>query len=578
MTSIPVGLIFIFGALLLPLFKGSARKIYLLILPIVAFLDLLSMPQGTFPPLDFMDLELVFARVDKLSMVFGYVFVIMAFIANLYALHVKDTGQHMAAMMYAGSALGVVFSGDYFTLFIFWELMAISSVWLIWLRRTEASLRAGCRYLLVHVAGGLFLLAGILLMYNATGSIVFDQVNTFQMGLATWLILIGFLINAAAPPMNAWLTDAYPEATLTGTVFLSAFTTKTAVYVLLRAFPGTEVLIWLGAIMALYGAFYAVLENDIRRLLSYSIISQVGYMVAGVGIGTMIAINGAASHAFTHILYKGLLLMGAGAVIHMTGKNKLTDLGGLYKTMPITLSLYMVGGLAISAFPLFSGFVSKSMIITAAGEEHLGALWLILTTASVGTFVHTGLKLPWFTFFGNDKGIKAEEPPKNMLAAMGMAALLCIGIGIYPQALYGELPYQVDFAPYTAEHVVWSLEILLFAALGFFVLLDHIKPDRTISLDTDWFYRKGAGVFMWSVTGPFNMFRGMVAKAGSVVYDAADWSSKNPIAALKIALGQEKKEGFPDIPQYLEVVSSNAAFTLVFLSGCIAVFLFGGGP
>lgn len=495
MINIPPALIFIFGAFLIPLFKGRIKKGYLLLLPVLAFIVLLTVSEGIHWKVGFLDYDLILGKVDRLSMVFAYVFVIMAFIGNVYGRHVEEDGQHIAALLYAGSALGVVFAGDMLSLFIFWEIMTLSSLYLIWAKGTEASYTAGLRYLCVHLFGGLCLLTGIIIHAQQTGSIEFGFIGLN--GLASSLILIGFLINAAVPPLHAWLADAYPEATVTGAVFLSVFTTKTAVYVLIRAFPGTEILIWLGAVMTIYGVVYAVLENDIRRLLAYHIISQVGFMVAGVGIGTEMAINGASAHAFAHILYKGLLFMGAGAVIHMTGKSKLTELGGLYKTMPITLILYMIGAFSISAFPLLSGFVSKSMVISAAGEEHMAVIWLMLTFASAGTFLSIGLKLLYFTFFAKDSGIKAKEPPLNMLMGMGIAAFFCIFIGVFPKILYNILPYTVDYAPYTTGHVLGALQLLLFTGLAFLLLLKRAESKATISLDTDWFYRKGSLVFLW---------------------------------------------------------------------------------
>jgi multicomponent Na+:H+ antiporter subunit D len=425
----------------------------------------------------------------------------MSFIGAVYSLHVKDSGQHMAAFLYIGGSLGVTFAGDFFTLFIFWELMAFASAYLVFARREKKATEAAFRYILVHIFGGVCLLGGIILHYMQTNSIAFGPLAQ-DGSLAFYLILIGFILNAAVPPLHAWLTDAYPEGTVTGSVFMSAFTTKTAVYVLVRAFPGTELLVWLGTIMALYGVVYAVLENDSRRLLAYHIISQVGYMVTGVGIGTDMSLNGSVSHAFAHILYKGLLFMGAGAVIHMTGKRKLTELGGIYKTMPITLTLYMVGGFAISAFPLFSGFVTKSMVVAGANHDHRPIVALLLTMASAGTFLHTGLKLPYYMFFGKDSGIRAKEPPVNMIVAMSIAAFLCIGIGVFPGPLYHLLPYPVHFNPYTGDHVTSALGVLLFTGLGFFMLLKKLDPEPTISADTDWVYRKGARVFMWIAKKP----------------------------------------------------------------------------
>lgn len=513
------GLVLLAGAWVLPFFKGRAKRVVMLLLPATAlticiYLGMTAhamVEEGLSPPtygnVTMLGQQLVFGRVDQLSLVFSYVFSIIAFVGMVYALHVDDDAQHISALTYAGAALGVTFAGDLITLAVFWELMAISSTVLVWMRRNRSAGAAGFRYILVHVFGGLLLLAGIVMYVAETGTVIFSDMGTFSetASPAAWiLILVAFLINAAVPPLGAWLPDTYPEATVTGAIFLTAFTTKTAVYVLIRGFGAhhNEVIMWLGAVMAVYGVVYAVLENDARRLLAYHIISQVGYMVCGVGIGTELATNGATSHAFAHILYKALLFMGAGAVLHVTGLRKLSDMGGLYKTMPITLVLYMIGAFAISAVPLFSGFVTKSMVVDAARESHYGMIFLVLTLASAGTFLHTGLKLPYYMFFGKDSGVCGEEPPRNMLTAMGLAAAACVLIGVFPGILYQHLPYTVDYVPYTLGHVTSTLGILGFTALGFFLLLRHLDPKPTVSLDTDWFYRRGSTVFMNLVVRP----------------------------------------------------------------------------
>jgi multicomponent Na+:H+ antiporter subunit D len=490
------GLLLILGAWVLPWLKGRVKRVAMLVLPAAALVVCWLMTPGTYGVVSFLGQELVFGRVDSLSLIFSYVFSLMAFLGMVYALHVEDDSQHVAALTYAGAALGVTFAGDLLTLYVFWELLAISSVLLVLRGGRRSAVAAGFRYLLVHVFGGLVLLAGIVLHWSQTGSLVFADMGAYSGSLAWVLILVAFLLNAAVPPLGAWLPDAYPEATVTGAIFMTAFTTKTAVYVLIRGFAGTELLVWLGAIMAVYGVVYAVLENDARRLLAYHIISQVGYMVCGVGIGTMLATNGATAHAFAHILYKALLFMGAGVVLQMTGLRKLSEMGGLYKTMPITLGLYMIGAFAISAVPLFSGFVTKSMVISAAGEEHRAVIFLMLTLASAGTFLHTGLKLPYYMFFGKDSGLRAKEPPRNMLVAMSLAAAACILIGVFPRLLYQHLPNPVNYIPYTLQHVTSTLGLLAFTALGFFLLLKHLDPERTISLDTDWFYRRGLAPFV----------------------------------------------------------------------------------
>ncbi|HJN02341.1 MAG: Na(+)/H(+) antiporter subunit D [Nitrospinota bacterium] len=490
--------IFIIGALFVPFLKGKAKQNWLLIVPAIGLLNLFIMPEGTYWIVNFLDYKIIFGKVDKLSMVFGYIFTIVSFIGALYALRVKDDGQHIAALLYAGSALGVVFAGDMLSLFIFWEIMTIASTYLIWARGTEASYTAGLRYFLVHLFGGLSLLIGIIIHVYQTGSIEFGVIGLN--GLGSYFILLGFGVNCVFPIIHAWLPDAYPESTITGTVFLSAFTTKSAVYVLARSFPGTEALIWIGAMMTAFPIFYAVIENNLRRVLSYSLINQVGFMVVGIGIGTELSLNGTVSHAFAHILYKALLFMSMGAVLHQTGKINATDLGGLYKTMPLTALFCIIGAASISGVPFTSGFVTKSMIVSASGHEGIVAVWIVLLFASAGVFHHSGIKIPFFAFFSHDSGIRTKEPPLNMLLAMGIAAFLCIFIGIFPGTLYSILPYPVDYVPYTAGHVVDMLQLLFFSALAFCLLiLSGIYPSeiRATNLDTDWFYRKGANVFNW---------------------------------------------------------------------------------
>src|SRR5437879_12086880 len=496
------GLVLIAGAWILPFCRGRAKRAVMILLPAAALVECFLIQPGTYGVVRFLGQEVVFGRADRLSLVFSYVFALVAQVGMVYSLHVNDDAQHVAALTYAGAALGAVFAGDFLSLFLFWELMALSAALLVLLRRRPAAPAPRFRYVLVHVFAGLCLFAGIVLHFTQTGSLSFGDLSPYAGSAAFTLILIAFLVNAAVPPLGAWLPDAYPEATATSAVFLTAFTPKSASYALIRGFAGTEILVWLGAAMAVYGVVYAVLENDARRLLAYHIISQVGYMVCGVGIGTALATNGATAHAFAHILYKGLLFMAAGAVLQTTGLRKLNEMGGLYKTMPVTLGLYMIGAFAISAVPLFSGFVTKSMVISAAGEVHRPVIFLMLTLASAGTFLHTGLKLPYYMFFGKDSGRRGREPPRNMLVCMGLAAVACVLIGVFPGLLYRRLHNPVHFVPYTLQHVTSTLGMLGFTALGFFLLLKHLDPEPTISLDTDWFYRRGSAGLVTLVQGP----------------------------------------------------------------------------
>lgn len=491
-------LFFFVGALLLPILKGRAKKAFILIIPAIAVMSIALTQYGMYGKYRFLGVDGLLGRVDKLSMVFAWVFVIMAFLGALYALHREEDGHHIAGFFYVGSSLGAIFAGDYLTIFIFWEIMAFSSVFLIWYRKEKKSIEAGFRYLLFHVFGGLLLFAGIMLYYYKTGSLAFESILPADASWPEYLILAGFALNAAVLPLHAWLPDAYPEASVEGAVFLCAFTTKTAVYVLARGFSGFEILAILGTAMTVFGVCYAVIENDIRRVLAYHIISQVGYMVAGVGIGTQMAVNGATAHAFAHILYKALLFMGAGAVLYITGTAKLSRLGGLYKYMPLTMIFYVVGAVSISGFPLFSGFVSKSMIVAAA--HHEGRLFLMswMNLAGIGTFLSVGLKVTYFAFFSKEPQapINAKEPPLNMLWAMGLTALLCFIIGVFPQTLYRLLPFPVEYRPYNLAHFSEAMQILSFTGLVFLLMVKKLAPEEKINLDVDYFYRKGTMLFM----------------------------------------------------------------------------------
>ncbi|CAG36041.1 Na(+)/H(+) antiporter subunit D [Desulfotalea psychrophila] len=524
-------LIMICGAIILPLIPAALKKAYLLLVPVLTFIDVLYIngSHGTYGVISFMgEWTLTFGRVDNLSTVFAFIMALMAIIGTLYSLHIKGVWQHVAAWFYVAGSLGAIYAADYLVLFLFWEMMAFASTFLIWFNKDKGALAAGFRYLLVHTFGGVILLLGFLLRYQATGDISFIHLSETGTQLYTWLILVGLMLNAAVVPFHSWLPDAYSKSTITGGVFLCAFTTKTAVYTLARAFAGFDILIGLGVIMAVYGIIYALKENDIRRLLGWEIVSQVGYMVVGVGIGTALAINGTVAHAVAHILYKGLLFMAAGAVIQATGTSKLTELGGLYKKMPATMLFLLVGGVSVSAFPLFSGFVSKSMIIAASYESHILWAGFLLTMVSVGTFLAAGLRLPWLIFFSPNKNsagsplqkkfTEAKDPSWNMYLAMSVAGILCFIIGTFPTYLYQMLPNSgVEFHPYTAYHLSETLQLLVFGGIAFYFLRKKLLPEDVILLDMDWFYRKGAQVFLWCAQNPFQWCDTIWGKAYRVV-------------------------------------------------------------
>lgn len=483
--------IFLLAASACAFLPSRWRAILLLATPALALASLFSFSMGQHVVVHQLGFELVFMRVDKLSMLFGIIFCIAAFLCGLYAWHVHDRMQQVATLAYAGSAIGAVFAGDLLTLFLWWEGTAIASVLLVWARRTPAAIATGMRYLIVQVLSGVLLLAGLLVHYQATGSTLFEHLGLNSMG--TLLIFLAFGIKCAFPLMHNWLQDAYPAATVTGTVVLSAFSTKMAVYALSRGYAGTEILVYIGAVMALFPIFFAEIENDLRRVLAYSLNNQLGFMVVGVGIGTEMSLNGTAAHAFSHILYKALLFMSIGAVLYRTGTSKATELGGLYKTMPVTMVCCLVGAASISAFPLFSGFVSKSLILDATASNGYIVVWFALLVAWAGVLSYSGIRIPYFAFFAHDSGKRPLDAPLHMRAAMIITAVLCVVIGVFPGLLYGLLPYAVDFHPYTASHVLVQMQLLCFALLAFVFLMKtglHPPEIRATNIDTDWIYRK----------------------------------------------------------------------------------------
>ena len=496
-SILPTAFIFIASALILGFLpRGHIRSTILLATPVLAAWHIWNLPVGIFSQVEFVGQTLDMMRVDKLSRVFGLIFCLAAFLGNLYAWHVRDLIQQLAALLYAGAAIGAVFAGDLITLFFYWEGTALASVFLIWARKTEGSYHTGMRYLIIQITSGVILLAGTALLYRDTGSITFERMTLGSIG--TWLIFLSFGIKCAFPLLHNWLQDSYPAATITGTVILSAFTTKLAVYALARGFAGTELLIYIGAVMTLFPIFFAEIENDLRRVLAYSLNNQLGFMVVGIGVGTEMAINGTASHAFAHILYKALLFMSVGAVMLRTGTSKASELGGLCRTMPRTAIFCLIGAASISAFPLFSGFVTKSLIMDATANQHYPVIWAILVFASAGVLSHSGIKIPYFTFFGHDSGLRPKEAPIHMQMAMGLTALLCILIGVYPDPLYALLPYEVVYQPYTMGHVIGQLQLLCFALLAFVVLMRsgiHPPEIRAVNLDVDWIYRRLIPIF-----------------------------------------------------------------------------------
>ncbi len=488
------GLILMVVGVLAMLAPKGVRKFILALGPLAAVGAALQLQLGTEVVLPFVfDLELHVMHVDKLSWIFTFIFSVLALVSGIYAAHNENRMEALCCMSYAGGAIAVTLAKDWLSFIFFWESLAVTSLCWVWCIPSAESQRAGFCYLLVHMLGGGVLLAGVFLVTFTNHTLVMDSMTGKADTLAYWFLLVGMFVNVAMPPLNAWLVDAYSNSTITGGVFMSCLTTKVAVYALIREFAGTELIMWGGVLMALYGACYAIMENDMRRLLAHHIISQTGFMVAGAGIGTGMALNGATAHAFCDILFKSLLFMCAGAVIYATGIREINKLGGMAKKLPLVCVCFFSAAFSIAGIPLFNGFISKAITVNAAYAAGQGTVYTLLELAAIGTFLSIPLKMGYFIFLRkDDKGAKIVTPlPVNMKLAMSISAFLCFLYGVYPDLLYRYLPFEMEpYHPFAPAHILQYVQMLGMAMIPFMMFLARMEPHTAISLDTDWFYRK----------------------------------------------------------------------------------------
>ncbi len=569
------GFILIFVGFIAMVLPKMLRRIVLAVGPLFAFYAAVNMEIGTDLNIEFFGTgyQLGYMYVDKLSYIFCMIFALMACIGGIYSCHNENRMEALSSMSYAGCALGVTLAKDWLTLIFFWEALAITSMFLIWCRNKPESRRAGFRYVLVHMFGGNLLLLGMFLKLGQGESLVVNLAQGAH-DAAFWAILIGVAVNAAIPPVNAWLVDAYPEGTITGSVFLSSFTTKVAVYALIRIFAGTDFLMGLGCFMAIYGAAYAIMENDMRRLLGYHIISQVGFMVAGVGVGTAMALNGAAAHAFSHILYKSLLFMCAGAIIYATGIRKINELSGMAKKMPFVSFCFFVAAFSISGVPLFNGFISKTITIAAASAAGYDWVYNLLELASIGTFLSITLKMGYFIFLRDtDNNVELKNHlPKNMYAAMGIGAVLCFLYGVCPDLLYRYLPFgDPGYEPFTAAHILSYIEILVVTMIPFMMFLPRMEPHTAISLDTDWLYRKPLYSLISLLSALFCALCSALGSAWGVLYEKFMGLTNNPMDFLDAKPFRKRTHYNPE--NYRTSIADPMMITLTVLVGSIAYFI-----
>ncbi|RLM53541.1 cation:proton antiporter [Halobellus sp. Atlit-31R] len=439
----------------------------------------LSAPAGSSLTVAALGFEQVLFRVDGLTRPVAALF---GFVAAINVLYSHGTGadarQTAYALLYMGAGVAAVVAGDWLTLLIGWELLAVTATVLVWHSGGDA-VRPAFRYAVYHLLGGAFLVAAVALQYTATGSFVYD--GGLTAGVPTILAVVGVGVNLGFVGLHAWLPDTYPRPHVAASVVLAGFTTKVAVYVLARiALDGNLVVVWLGAVMILFGVTQAILQTDMRRLLSYHIISQVGYMVVAIGIGTAAGLTGAFAHLTANVLYKGLLFMVAGAIVARTGEGSLKRLGGLAREMPLTFGTFLVAALAITGIPGFSGFVSKGLVTKAVESTGGEVLWWLLIVGSVGT-VLSFAKFGYYAF--------VRRPPEPVAVATGSRVLsLSLILVAVPTVLFGLFPGvflggfagdPAGFEPYATSELTKALAVTVAGVLAFALLkapLTHVTP------------------------------------------------------------------------------------------------------
>ena len=494
MTMLHPGIIMIAFGFIVTILPRGFRKPLSIIAPATATWAFFMMTEESSLPYELAPyIKMEFIHLDSLAWTFMLVFCIIAVLNGIYGIGIQHRYECGMSMVYAGSVMGVILAGDCLSLIFFWEISAFASMYVVYCKHDRASARASFRYILMHAFGGNMLLAGLIIYMFHYGNTL-GHLSECVGEPCFWLIAVGIAVNAAIPPLHAWLPDAYPESTATGTVYLSSFTTKAAIYLMLRMMSGLTDLVWIGAIVAIYGACMAIMENGIRRLLAYHIVSQLGMMIAAAGAGEAIGIDAATAHAFTNILFKGVLMMGAGAVIYATGRSNITELGGLAKKMPVTAVCFLISSLAIAGLPGLSGFVSKALIMDAIHEAGYTVPALLLTAGGVGTLLSITLKINYFVFFGPCEDEKVSEVTRKIPFSMKLAMILgtaaTIAIGVFPQKFYSLMPYSTIVEPYHMGHVLEYIAIFIGGSIPFFLYIKKMKPHEEITVDFDWFYRK----------------------------------------------------------------------------------------
>ncbi len=534
-SSIHPGIFLIFAGIITAAVPKKVRRVLLVLCPAAALLAALCIPVGIQLVFSFAgNYNFVYLQLTQQNYIFLVVFAMTALVNGIYAAQNDSRLEAFASMGYAGSALGVTLAGDWLTLLLFWELMAVTSLFLIWGQKRKEATAAGFRYILMHMFGGSLLLFGIALE-TAKGNYLIANLTAGPHDAAFWLIFAGVAVNAAFVPLHAWVPDAYPQSSVTGGNYLCAFTTKVAILCLARVFAGFDFLLIAGLIMIFYGAIFALMENDMRRLLSYHIISQLGYMVTDLSFQGTTAVSAAGALAAGNVIYKSLLFMCAGAVMYATGKRKISELGGLARKMPLTCVVFFIAAFSIAGAPPFAGFTLKSLSILTAQEagNHL-VVWLMVA-GNILTVMSIAFKMGYFVFFGKERAdVEVGRVPLNMKIAMLIGAANCIWIGFLPQFVYRRfMPYPVDYHPYHLGHILEYVMLITSVLIAFLMYLDKMAPHDTITLDVDWFLRRPFKRAVYAISWGVCALQYICANLGRELYHWIQVITHHPYKILR---------------------------------------------
>ena len=539
LSTVPPALPILLAAVLVALVPRNAGYTIGTLATIYLFLVSWLVPPGEYLSVLFLGFDAQLFVVDDFARLLGLGFGFLGTAAMLYAASSELPKTTMAFVLaYIASVVGVIFAGDWLTLLFFWELMAVTSTLVVWNYGGDA-VRAGYRYAIAHGIGGVLVLWAVTWHFVEVGTFFIGvEAAGITPGAPALLAALGIGVNCAFIGLHTWLPDTYPRPHIAASVFLSVFTTKTSAYVLYQAFPeGHLYLAYMGGLMAVYGVCFALLQHDMRALLSYHIQAQLGYMVAGIGIGTAIGVAGAMAHLFNNILYKALLFMAVGVIIYRTGEEDLYELGGLWREMPITTVAYALGALSITAVPGFSGFVSKGMILDAADPAYYGApeyqaLYWLLMIGAVGTFL-SFIKLGYYAFLHGPATTTVRDAKPGHTVGMLSVGGVCLALGVAWPTFVDLLPFSagLDLDPYSVGHLTDTALLLTVSVIGFAIIrkplskIGHVHDmDRLLNPLT--FYT--GRLSMLAVTETF----AAVDRVGVSFVRKCYWIGNNPVLAV----------------------------------------------